>query len=157
MLLEEILHLKAKVLSIAYALDNHRDGAGDARKVFFHGNVVGGGKVIGACSGICLLDGKGVPAFLLDHPHHANGGGTALGITKEDDLVTEGFTADMLKVRLNGKSHVHNGPCSALYVHIGVDAVLCYAKAYVIGNHNCITLCCEDSLKREGFRRAFGV
>ena len=63
----------------------------------------------------------------------------------------------MLKVRFHGKAHIHNGPCRAFHVHIGVDAILSDAKSYIIGNNHGVALGGKDSLKREGLRRAFGI
>ena len=155
--LEEIGIVQAQIFSLVHALQNHGDGAGDARNIVRHGFVEGGGKVVRTAAAIDLLDGKDVAVLFLDHAHDAQRGGTALGIAHQDDLVALRLAANFFQVRLHGQSHIHYGTCRALHMHVRMDAVSGNAKADIVRHHHGIAFGGHQAFHGKALRRAFVV
>ena len=155
-LLEKGFHIKPQPFPFVHALDNHGNGAGDTRYTDFHGIIEGGGQVIGTTAGIDLFDGE-FGVLVLEYIHHRQGGGPALGIAKENHLVTFRFPADVFEIRLDSQRHVHYAAGRAFRMHVRVDAICRCAEAYIIGDDDGVAFIGKKGLQGEGLRRAFKI
>ena len=93
----------------------------------------------------------------FDEVLDGHGGGTALAVAQEVDVVMQRCAIDGFEPFLDGEIHICDMESRLHHDEVGVYLINRDAVAEVVGDDESVTLFDEDTFEREAVRRCFGI